>query len=118
MITTHLKHPSKPSTPTQNRSAKRNLFSYDPPLRRITVSKVFYEAVQDSFPGLSKHPGYPPLFFYLLFGSWHDNESHELLLCSDLLSRIEGRDPKNSQAEDFLIKFEHEALPSDCIMTW
>jgi len=79
-------------------------------LSDVPVSKFFRDAAWKSFPGLNKHPGYWPLFCYLLFGSWHDKDTGRLLLYSDILSEIEGRDPNNSQAEKFLIDFREEVL--------
>src|SRR6266516_357224 len=62
-------------------------------LSGVIVSKIFRGFALKCFPGLNRHRGYWPLFCYLLFGSWHDERTRGLLLCAEILSEIEGRDP-------------------------
>ena len=88
------------------------------PLRRITVSQIFWQAVQDNFPTLAMHKGYPALFWYLIFGAWHDEDTHRLLLPAKLLADIEGRDDENTQAERFLIRFRDDVLPPGAVFRW
>jgi hypothetical protein len=87
-------------------------------LRRATVSKFFWLAVKDSFPGLQKDPAYPALFWYLLFGQKHDIDTHRLLLSAETLSAIEGRSPQNTQAEKFLERFRNDVLPQEAQLVW
>ena len=87
-------------------------------LSRITVSRVFWEAVQDNFPGLAKHTGYPALFWYLMFGAWHDKETHRLLLPAKLIAQMEGRDCQNTEAERFLLPFQRDVLPTGTVIRW
>jgi len=88
-------------------------------LRGVPVSRFFRDTAWKFFPGLKKHPGYWTLFCYLLFGSWLDEESHQLLLCAEILSAIEPRDPDNSEAEKFLIRFREDVLwPAGADIRW
>ena len=87
-------------------------------LQRITVSKFFWDAVAETFPALQKHPGYSRLFWYLLYGAWHDKETHRVLLESKLLSEMEGRDEQNTAAEKFLERFKADVLPPGARMSW
>jgi hypothetical protein len=67
---------------------------------------------------MAKHQGYSSLFWYLLFGGWHDKESSRLLLCSETISQFEGRSVSNTRAERFLIRFRDEVLPKDAVLRW
>jgi len=83
-------------------------------LRRVTVSKVFWDAVHQTFPGLQKHPGYPATFWYLIFGTWCDDDTGRLLLCADIVSEFQGRNWRNhshTDAEGFLLNFKRDVLP-------
>ena len=87
-------------------------------LRRITVSKVFWEYVHAELPRLNARRGYRELFWYLLFGTWHDRDTHRLLLPSELLCSFEGRNTQNSRAEAFLKRFREEVIPPDGELIW
>jgi hypothetical protein len=87
-------------------------------LRRITVSKVFWEYVHAELPRLNARRGYRELFWYLLFGTWHDRDTHRLLLPSELLCSFEGRSTQNSRAESFLRQFREEVIPPDGDLVW
>src|SRR6266700_5879025 len=105
----HFKYSSGQS-PTESERTEANTHPAIAALRRISVSKVFRRSAWELFPDLKKNRGYWPLFCYLLFGSWHDENTSRLLLCAPILSEIEGRDPNNSQAEKFLIRFQDDVL--------
>ena len=79
-------------------------------IRGVTVSRYFREAALRDFRVLRESKPYWLLFCYLLFGSWIDEDTRRLLLCAEILSEIEGRDPDNSEAEKFLIRFRDEVL--------
>jgi hypothetical protein len=79
-------------------------------LGRVYVSRMFRDTALNWFPILRKRSDYWTLFCYLLFGSWLDEDTQRPLLCAAILSAIEGRDPRNSEAEKFLIKFHNEVL--------
>ena len=97
---------------------------YDSPrlsttLRRVTVSRVFWDAVKEELPSLNTRRGYRDLFWYLLLGSWHDGDTNRLLLPSELLCSFEGRSPLNSRAEAFLRRFREEVImPLDGCLSW
>jgi hypothetical protein len=79
-------------------------------LRRVRVSRFFRDSALKCFPILKEQSDSWTLFCYLLFGSWHDEDTLRPLLCAEILSAIEGRDSRNSEAEKFLIKFHNEVL--------
>lgn len=79
-------------------------------LRQIPASRTFRELAFSYFPALKGHSEYWRLFCYLLFGSRHDKDTKRLLLSAKILSVLEGRDPNNSQAKKFLIRFQKEVL--------
>ncbi len=79
-------------------------------LGRIPVSRTFRSLALDFFPALKEHSEYWRLFCYLLFGSRHDKDTSRLLVSAKILSALEGRDPNNSQAEKFLIRFNENVL--------
>ena len=87
-------------------------------LRRITVSQAFWDFVQTELPRLNARRGYRELFWYLLFGTWHDRDTHRLLLPSDLLCSFEGRSAQNSRAESFLRRFREEVVPPGGELVW
>ena len=87
-------------------------------LRRMTVSRVFWDSVQENLPTLTTHPGYIHLFWYLILGRWTDKHTHRLLLSSKVISRFEGRSESNTRAEDFLIRFRRDVLPADATLLW
>jgi hypothetical protein len=86
-------------------------------LRRITV-KVFWDLVSEELPSLNEGRGYRELFWYLLFGTWHDQDTKRLLLPSDLLCSFEGRSVQNSRAEAFLVRFRENVIPHDGKFVW
>jgi hypothetical protein len=88
------------------------------PLQRITVSRVFWDKVNEVFPILRDEPSYAALFWYLLFGSRHDKETHRLLLESKVLARMENRDEENTKSGRFLERFRTNVIPSDGFMSW
>jgi hypothetical protein len=79
-------------------------------LRRITVSREFWDAVERELPILSERKGYRELFWYLLFSSWKDEDTRRLLLPHDLLSSFEERRPHHSRTEAFLIGFREDVI--------
>ena len=94
-------------------SPRQEIVLYHPAvaaLRRVTVSKCFWRVAWELFPRLKQDESYWRLFSYLLFGSWFDKDTNQLLLCADILSAIEDRDTENSQAEKFLIRFREDVL--------
>lgn len=86
-------------------------------LRQITVSRVFHQMARDTFPAIFARPSFSALFWYLLFGTFHDRHSQRLLLPSKLIAMFEGRSPSNTQAERFLSSFS-EVLPNGCVFEW
>jgi hypothetical protein len=87
-------------------------------LRRVTVSRVFWEYVNAELPRLNERRGYRELFWYLLFGTWHDRDTRRLLLPSELLCSFEGRSTQNSRAESFLRHFRENVIPPDGELIW
>lgn len=87
-------------------------------LNRVHVSRFFRKAAADAFPVLKTNRAYWMLFCYLLFGYQHDRQTKRLLLCADILSDIEGRDRDNSQAQNFLIRFQEDVLFPNAGLNW
>ena len=89
------------------------------PLQRVTVSQSFLRKVFVHFPLLKDRPDYRALFWHLLFGGWHDQDTHRLLLSAEVISSIEGRSAQNTRAGAYLEKFRTEVLvPNGCDMLW
>ncbi len=87
-------------------------------LRRITVSRKFWAETHKAFPGLDLDVAYKCLFWYLLFGRWHDRDTHQLLLHTRLLCQFEGKSISNNHGGEFLSRFKHYVLPTDCLFEW
>jgi hypothetical protein len=87
-------------------------------LGRVTVSKGFWNFVNEVLPSLNEARGYRELFWYLLFGAWHDNDTKRLLLPSKLLCSFEGRSVQNSRADSFLRRFRAAVLPRGGDFRW
>jgi len=89
--------------------------SFEPlvPLRRITVSIVFYQLVFKHFPNAKKNPAYTNLLWYLLWGAYFDEDTKRLLLCREILAKLAGEPLLNFEAGKFLRKFDNDVLGGD-----
>jgi hypothetical protein len=107
-----------PANPASN-APKKKFAAYQPlvPLRRITVSINFYNLIfRKYFPVLNKYPAYRNLFWYLLFGSYHDKKSQRLLLHRELLAKLAGKPLANFEAGKFLRDFDRNVLGGGCLV--
>src|SRR5436190_5417327 len=80
------------------------------PLRRITVSIVFYNAVFERFREIKDKEVYQNALWYLFFGTSFDQDSDNLLLCRDTLAAIAKREPSNFVSAVFLREIEQNVL--------
>src|SRR5947207_12344289 len=80
------------------------------PLRRITVSIVFYKLVFRHFPKTEKNPAYRNLLWYLFWGTYFDDDTQRRLLCREILAKLAGEPLLNFEAGNFLREFDNEVL--------
>ena len=61
------------------------------PLPNITVSRTYREAMLEEYPGLAKNKAYWQLAQYLLFSTWRDETSGELIISGESCATMEER---------------------------
>lgn len=88
-------------------------------LRRITCSQTFRDLAEDTFPGLNKSPTYWRLIQYLIFGTFFDHQSQQLIVSQRILAEIEGRSDTINHycARDLLLAFQQDVMSPE-IFAW
>lgn len=88
----------------------------------LSITRTFREKLIKRYPGLSRNPAYWRLLHFLLFGTFRDRLTDELVISSDVLATIEGLAAKvkhrNYRAQEFLDAFQADVLPGFRYSDW
>lgn len=81
------------------------------------VSSTFRDLVKDKYPGLNKNAAYWGLMQLLMFSTWVDDETDELIISQSLLAAIESKrtqyESRNYKAIDLLEGFLADVMANE-----